>query len=165
MIRVNLLGSTAVAAQPKAWVPAEQRTSLIGLGMLLVTGLLIGGWWYYLDYQRNQTEEGILKAEGRIEQLKEAMKILDAARAHMATLDMDPALLSRSVNAGFSGGEKRGGCRSASAPGCHSASMAACGLPPAFSSASRASTSVSSPRSSRLSNCASSDEAAISALP
>ena len=36
-----------------------------------------------------------------------ARDFLDLAREHMAVLDMDPALLTRSVNSGFSGGEKK----------------------------------------------------------
>lgn len=95
MIRVNLLGSSAAAAQPRVWVPAEQRGSLIGLGMLLVTGLIIGGWWYYLDYQRNQTEASITKADAKIEQLKEAMKLLDAARQQKAELEGRLLLIER----------------------------------------------------------------------
>lgn len=37
----------------------------------------------------------------------DAREFLSAARAHMAELGMDPGLLSRSVNTGFSGGEKK----------------------------------------------------------
>jgi Fe-S cluster assembly ATP-binding protein len=37
----------------------------------------------------------------------DAFDFLDLAKRHMSRLDMDPALLSRSVNAGFSGGEKK----------------------------------------------------------
>jgi Fe-S cluster assembly ATP-binding protein len=36
-----------------------------------------------------------------------AMEFLALAKEHMARLDMDPAFLSRSVNDGFSGGEKK----------------------------------------------------------
>ena len=36
-----------------------------------------------------------------------AMEFLTLAKEHMARLDMDPAFLSRSVNDGFSGGEKK----------------------------------------------------------
>ena len=36
-----------------------------------------------------------------------AMDFLTVAKEHMAMLEMDPAFLSRSVNAGFSGGEKK----------------------------------------------------------
>ncbi len=37
----------------------------------------------------------------------DAFDFLALAKEHMSRLDMDPALLSRSVNAGFSGGEKK----------------------------------------------------------
>lgn len=43
----------------------------------------------------------------RGEPLLDAREFLTAARTHMVRLGMDPALLSRSVNAGFSGGEKK----------------------------------------------------------
>jgi type IV pilus assembly protein PilN len=96
MIRVNLLASSpATAAQPRAWIPAEQRSSLAGLGMLLATGLAIGGWWYYLDQQRAATEQGITTAETRIEQLKEAVKVLEAVRLQKAELQERIALIDR----------------------------------------------------------------------
>lgn len=95
MIRVNLLGKGPGAIQPKAWVPAEQRSALVGLGMLLVTGLVVGSWWYYLNYQRAAAEDGILKAETRIAQLKDAMKLLEASRQQKAELEERLALIDR----------------------------------------------------------------------
>ena len=95
MIRVNLLAGGPGAAQPKIVIPAEQRSSLMGLGMLMITGLLVGGWWYYISYQRASTEEGISKAEGRIEQLKDAMKLLEAARTQKAELQERLSVIDR----------------------------------------------------------------------
>lgn len=95
MIRVNLLAGGPGAAQPKVWVPAEQKSSLIGLAMLLVTGLAVGGWWYYLSVQRASTEEGITKAETRIEELKGALKILETVRSQKAELEERLALIDR----------------------------------------------------------------------
>jgi type IV pilus assembly protein PilN len=95
MIRVNLLGGGTSAVPAKSWLPAEQRSSLVGLGMLLVTGLMVGGWWYYLSYQRAATEAGILKAEARIEELKDAMKLLDTARSQKAELEERLMLIDR----------------------------------------------------------------------
>jgi len=95
MIRVNLLGGGTGVAPAKSWVPAEQRSALVGLGMLLVTGLVVGGWWYYLSYQRATTEAGILKAEARIEELKDAMKLLDTARSQKAELEERLMLIDR----------------------------------------------------------------------
>jgi len=95
MIRVNLLAGGPGAAQPKVAIPVEQRTPLIGLSMLMVTALLVGGWWYYLGYQRASAEEGIGKAEARIEQLKDAMKLLEAARTQKAELQERLAVIDR----------------------------------------------------------------------
>jgi Tfp pilus assembly protein PilN len=95
MIKVNLLAGGPGAAQPKVWVPVEQRSALMGLGMLLLTGVIVGGWWYYLSYQREATEAGIVKTEARIEQLKEAMKVLEAARTQKAELEERLAVIDR----------------------------------------------------------------------
>jgi Tfp pilus assembly protein PilN len=95
MIRVNLLAGGPSAVKAKAFIPAEQRSSLAGLGLLLITGVLVGGWWYYLNYQMKATEAGIGKAEGRIEQLKDAMKLLEAARTQKAELEERLAVIDR----------------------------------------------------------------------
>lgn len=95
MIRVNLLTSAPGAAQPRVFIPAEQRSAAIGLTMLLVTGLGVGGWWYYLNNQRAATETAITTAETRITQLKDAMKLLEAARQHKAELEGRISLIER----------------------------------------------------------------------
>lgn len=95
MIRVNLLAASPGAHQPRMLVSNEQRPAMVGLAMLLVTGLSIGGWWYYLSYQRASTEAGIVTAETRMEQLKDAMKLLEAARQHKAELQERIALIDR----------------------------------------------------------------------
>ena len=95
MIRVNLLTSSPGAAAPRVWVPAEQRSAVVGLGMLLVTGLTVGGWWFYLDTQRTKTEASIVVAEVRIEELKEALKLLETSRQQKAELEERLALIAR----------------------------------------------------------------------
>jgi Tfp pilus assembly protein PilN len=95
MIRVNLLAGSPGAAQPKVWVPVEQRSAFVGLGMLVLTGLLVVGWWYYLSHERAVAEAGVAKAEARIEQLKDAMKVLDAARTQKAELEERLAVIDR----------------------------------------------------------------------
>jgi type IV pilus assembly protein PilN len=95
MIRVNLLAGGSHVAPPKVWIPAEQRSSLMGLGMLFVTGLAVGGWWYYLSVQHATTEDHITKAETRIEQLKDAMKLLETSRTQKAELESRLALIDR----------------------------------------------------------------------
>ena len=95
MIRVNLLASSPGASQPRVMIPKEQRPALIGLTMLLVTGLGVGGWWYYINQQREATETGISTAETRIDTLKDAMKLLESARQHKAELEERIALIDR----------------------------------------------------------------------
>jgi len=95
MIRVNLLAGGSHVAPPRVWVPAEQKSSVIGLGMLLVTGLAVGGWWYYLNSQRTATEDHITQAETRIEQLKDAVKLLETSRTQKAELESRLALIDR----------------------------------------------------------------------
>jgi type IV pilus assembly protein PilN len=95
MIRVNLLAGGSHVAPPKVWVPAEQRSSLIGLGMLLATFVAVGGWWYYLSNQQASTETHITKAETRIEQLKDALKLLETSRTRKAELESRVALIAR----------------------------------------------------------------------
>ena len=99
MIRVNLLVSSPGAAQPRVLISKEQRPAMMGLTMLLVTGLGIGGWWYYIDQQRASTETSITTAESRLEQLKDAMKLLESARQHKAELEERISLIDRLRNA------------------------------------------------------------------
>jgi len=95
MIRVNLLAATPGAKQKRALISKEQKPAMMGLGMLLVTGLALGGWWYYLNSQRNATETGIVAAETRMEKLKDAMKLLESARQHKAELEERLSLIDR----------------------------------------------------------------------
>ena len=95
MIRVNLLSGSPGAAQPRNFFPSEQRPAAVGLAMLLVTGLGVGGWWYYLNSQHASTEQSIITAETRIEQLKDALKLLESARLQKAELEERMALIDR----------------------------------------------------------------------
>ena len=95
MIRVILLASGPGAAQPRVLVKAEQKPAMIGLAMLLVTGLGVGGWWYYISSQTASTETAIITAESRIEQLKDAMKLLEKARSQKTELEGRLALIEQ----------------------------------------------------------------------
>jgi Tfp pilus assembly protein PilN len=95
MIRVNLLVSSPGASQPRVLLSKEQKPAMLGLTMLLLTGLGIGGWWYYINQQRTATETSITTAETRIVQLKDAMKLLESARQHKAELEERISLIDR----------------------------------------------------------------------
>ena len=99
MIRVNLLVSSPGASQPRVLISKEQKPAMMGLTMLLVTGLGIGGWWYYINQQRASTETSITTAETKIESLKDAMKLLESARQHKAELEERISLIERLRNA------------------------------------------------------------------
>ena len=95
MIRVNLLANGPGAAQPRQLMPAEQKPAAVGLAMLLVTGLGVGGWWYYVNTQATNTETAIVAAESRIEQLKDALKLLEKARSQKTELEERLTLIER----------------------------------------------------------------------
>jgi type IV pilus assembly protein PilN len=95
MIRVNLLANGPGAAQPRVLVKSEQKPAMMGLAMLLVTGLGVGGWWFYVNTQAASTETSIATAETRIAQLKDAMKLLEKARSQKTELEERLALIER----------------------------------------------------------------------
>jgi type IV pilus assembly protein PilN len=86
MIKVNLLATTPGAPAPREWLPREQRSTLIGLSMLLATALGLGGWWWYLSYSRSSAEQQIAVAEAELVRLREAAKLLEATNARRALL-------------------------------------------------------------------------------
>ncbi len=95
MIRVNLLTTGPGAAPPREWVPREHRQALLGLGMLLVTALGVGGWWWYLKQQSAQAEIRIAEGDAKLEQLKDAVKLLEQATSRKAELAERLALIDR----------------------------------------------------------------------
>jgi Tfp pilus assembly protein PilN len=81
MIKVNLLSNTPGAAPPRDWIPREQRSALIGLGLLVVTGLGIGGWWYYLGTVKASVQTRISADEAQMVKLREAAKVVEKTTA------------------------------------------------------------------------------------
>ena len=72
MIKVNLLSTTPGVAPPKEWIPKEQRSALMGLGMLFITAVGVGGYWWYLKREHNSIDAKIATAEAELVRLKEA---------------------------------------------------------------------------------------------
>ena len=96
MIRVNLLSTGPGAAQPaREWFPKEQRPAALGLVMLLTTCAGVGGWWYYLHHESVSTETRIDTAQTKLEQLKEAVKLVDLAAARKSELTERLSLIER----------------------------------------------------------------------
>jgi Fe-S cluster assembly ATP-binding protein len=87
----NLLGLTPEArAAAGIFLAFQYPTEIPGVGNM-----------YFLRTAINAIRDA------RGEPTMDARTFLDEARARMAELEMDPDLLSRAVNAGFSGGEKK----------------------------------------------------------
>jgi type IV pilus assembly protein PilN len=95
MIKVNLLATNPGAAPERDWMPREQRSALVGLGMLVVTALGLGGFWYYQRAQTAAIQTRIAAAEAELERLKEAAKLVDAMTARRAELAERLALIDR----------------------------------------------------------------------
>ena len=86
MIKVNLLSNAPGATPPREWFPREQRTALMGLGMLVVTALIVGGWWYYLGTVQSSIDRRITASEAQLEKLKEASKLVEKTNARKTEL-------------------------------------------------------------------------------
>ncbi len=84
-----------------ALTPEDRATAGIFLAFQYPTEIPGVANMYFLRTAVNAIREG--RGEGPFD----ARSFLAAAREQMALLDMDPALLSRAVNDGFSGGEKK----------------------------------------------------------
>jgi type IV pilus assembly protein PilN len=86
MIKVNLLATIPGAAPPRDWVPREQRSALLGLGLLLITAVGVGGWWYHLSSVRAGVNGRITAAEAQMVKLKEAAKLVEKTNARKTEL-------------------------------------------------------------------------------
>jgi Tfp pilus assembly protein PilN len=95
MIRVNLLANAPGVEPPRQWVPPEQKSAVMGLGMLLATALTLGGWWFYLSSARAEAESRIGVAEAKLEELKTAVKLLEQATQRKAELSERLTLIDR----------------------------------------------------------------------
>jgi Tfp pilus assembly protein PilN len=95
MIRVNLLATTPGAAPKREILPKEQRGAMLGLGMLLVTGIVVGGWWWTVRNERVAVERTIAADETEIIHLKDVAKLVDRAAARKADLADRVGLIER----------------------------------------------------------------------
>lgn len=94
MIRVNLLAN-APGAAPKDWLPREQRGAATGLLMLLGTGVLVTGWWFYLHRETSQIETKVASAQTDLTRLKKVADLVDQASAKKTELTERLAVIDR----------------------------------------------------------------------
>jgi len=95
MIKVNLLATNPGAPPEREWLPQGQRSSLVGLGMLVVTALGLGGFWYYQYAAGRAIQARIGAANTELVRLKEAAKLVDTLAARKAELSERLALIDR----------------------------------------------------------------------
>ncbi len=95
MIRVNLLSTGPGAVPRREWLPREQRPAALGVLLLVATIAGVGGWWWLLKNQRAGTEVQITQAQARLERLKDAVKLVDAAAARKSELAERLSLIDR----------------------------------------------------------------------
>jgi type IV pilus assembly protein PilN len=94
MIKVNLLATPGVQP-PREWIPRGQRSAMLGLAMLLVTGAGVTGWWWYLGQERADVESRIAAAEADLARLKTAAVLVEQASQRKATLTEKLSLIER----------------------------------------------------------------------
>ncbi|HSG00727.1 MAG TPA: PilN domain-containing protein [Vicinamibacterales bacterium] len=94
MIKVNLL-ATSGAQPPREWIPRGQRSAMLGLAMLLVTGAGVTGWWWYLGQERADVESRIAAAEADLVRLRAAAVLVEQASQRKATLTEKLSLIER----------------------------------------------------------------------
>jgi type IV pilus assembly protein PilN len=95
MIRVNLLSTGPGAAPPREWLPREQRAAALGFLMLFATAAGLGGWWWLLKGQKAGAETRIEEGQAKLDQLKEAVKLVDLAAARKSELSERLGLIDR----------------------------------------------------------------------
>jgi type IV pilus assembly protein PilN len=95
MIKVNLLDTGKAAEGPRQWIPREQRSAVLGLAMLLVTGAGVTGWWWYLSSARADVEIRIATAEAELVRLREAAVLVERASQRKAELTERLSLIER----------------------------------------------------------------------
>jgi len=95
MIKVNLIAETRGAEVRREWVSREQRPAALGLALLLVTGVGVTGWWWYLRQERAAVEASIVTAESELVRLREAAVLVERASQRKAELSERLSLIER----------------------------------------------------------------------
>jgi type IV pilus assembly protein PilN len=95
MIRVNLLAVSPGSAPPREWLPREQRSAIVGLSLLILTGIGVGGWWWYLKQQHAAVEAKIEAANTELTRLKAVAVLVERATTRRTELTERLALIER----------------------------------------------------------------------
>lgn len=93
MIRINLLGNVPKVARP--WVPANQKSAIAGLALLVVTASGVGGWWWQVSHARADVDKQITESETELARLSSVALLVDQAVAQKLELTERLGLIDR----------------------------------------------------------------------
>ena len=93
MIRINLLGNVPKVARP--WLPANQKSALAGLAMLIVTAGGVSGWWWQVSHARADVDRQITESEAELTRLKAVSLMVEHAVAQKLELTERLGLIDR----------------------------------------------------------------------
>jgi len=93
MIRVNLLGNVPKVA--RSWVPANQKSAIAGLAILVVTAVGVGGWWWQVSRATTEVDQQIAQAEADLTRLKSVSLMVEQAVAQKLELTERLGLIDR----------------------------------------------------------------------
>ena len=93
MIRVNLLGNVPNVARP--WVPANQKSAIAGLALLVLTASLVGGWWWQVSHAQADVDKQIASSESELTRLKSVSLLVEQAVAQKLELTERLGLIDR----------------------------------------------------------------------
>jgi type IV pilus assembly protein PilN len=93
VIRINLLGT--VPRTPRAWLPANQKSAAAGLGLLLVTALGVGGWWWQTARAQRAVDAETVSAQADLTRLKAIATLVDRSVTRKLELTERLGLIER----------------------------------------------------------------------
>jgi type IV pilus assembly protein PilN len=93
VIHINLIGNVPKVARP--WLPANQKSAVAGLAMLLVTAAGVGGWWWQVSRARADVDRQLVAAEAELTRMKAVATLVDRAVAQKLELTERLGLIDR----------------------------------------------------------------------
>ncbi len=94
MIRINLLGNVPKAAA-RPWVPANQKSAVAGLAILVLTAVGVGGLWWEVSRQQAEVAGKVAQAQSDLARLKAVSLLVDRAVAQKLELTERLGLIDR----------------------------------------------------------------------
>jgi len=93
VIRINLLGNVPKVARP--WVPANQKSAIAGLALLIATASGVGGWWWQVSRARADVDRQIAEQEAQLTRMKNVSVLVEQAVAQKLELTERLGLIDR----------------------------------------------------------------------